>query len=287
MTATAPAVNAKDFLDATLRFNHPEKAPGLVRMGATVADLEAIVARSLQLSVEMLRQQRARLDAQMTAGALELLARDDVVDALDNLPFERGDVIVALGDSITDDVLSWAKQLAVLVERRRPELQLRVIDAGQSGDTTSDVIARLDIVRDLQPDWVLQLLGTNDARRHGSPDRQVFAAAESARNFETIRSILTTDRATRLVRMASPPILAERANSWPLFVQEGISWRNDEVRAVGEQLIEADAATIDLHAAMVEQASDLLGDDGVHPNLRGQQAILVEVLLALAKIARD
>src|SRR3954447_16370348 len=62
--------------------------------------------------------------------------------------------VLAIGDSITDDLGSWAEILGV-------------INGGLSGDTTAGARVRLTRLLESSPEVAIVLLGTNDARRHG------------------------------------------------------------------------------------------------------------------------
>jgi lysophospholipase L1-like esterase len=268
--------------DITLRFHHPEKSSELTRLHATEADLAPLVARELGISVGELARLRRRLADSAEVGALEVAAQPGFVDAVRALPFDEGDTVVILGDSVSDDALSWANQLATVVGAVIPERAVRIVNGGRSGDTTAAVIDRLDSVIELRPEWVLQLLGTNDARRHGLGRHQVFAPAETARNFATIAAMLQETCDPRLVRMTPPPLLPRRIDDWSPFTMQRLSWRDEDVRRIGLDLLQVDPTAIDLYSAMIDDAESLIGEDGLHPNLVGQQRILERVVQVLS-----
>lgn len=107
--------------------------------------------------------------------------------------FENGDTIVFAGDSVTDmgSVIPVAQQEADALGRSYvriidnmlaavyPELYIRIINSGISGDTSRMLLARYDRdVVSFKPDWVSICIGINDVwRQFDTPtiiDYQVF-----------------------------------------------------------------------------------------------------------------
>ncbi|MCU1423235.1 MAG: Alpha/beta hydrolase fold-3 domain protein [Microbacteriaceae bacterium] len=278
--ARSTGLAAQRDLEITLRFHHAEKSSELARLHATEADVAPIVARELGLTLPELAAERRALELLAASAALEVLARPGIAELVRDLPFRTGATIVVIGDSLSDDVLSWANQLSTLLATALPERRLRVVNAGRSGDTTAEVIARLDAVVAERPAWVLQLLGTNDARRHGLAAHAVFTAEQTAHNFETIRDILRTETQAMVVRMTPPAIDVDRISTWEPFTAQHISWRPEDVRRIGDELLAADPTTIDLGHAL--DAADALGPDGLHASLAGHQAILETLVRRLS-----
>jgi acyl-CoA thioesterase-1 len=82
--------------------------------------------------------------------ARALLAEPGVPDVVAAFPVPAGGTLVALGDSITDDLVSWAEIARHRLTTVRPG-QVTVINAGISGDTTFDALARLCGIVELRP----------------------------------------------------------------------------------------------------------------------------------------
>src|SRR5690349_17572413 len=77
--------------------------------------------------------------------------------------FAPGDRVLFLGDSITASEEGYVDILAQALGRTRPDLDLRLLNAGREGDTTRSAAARLAAdVLDHGPDWVVISLGIND-----------------------------------------------------------------------------------------------------------------------------
>lgn len=94
------------------------------------------------LETDVYEQIRAGFAVRAREAARELLENFDFRERVDRLPFEAGATVVGLGDSITDDLQSWFEILRHLVEERCPREDIRFVNAGISGDNTSDIIGR-------------------------------------------------------------------------------------------------------------------------------------------------
>lgn len=213
----------------------------------------------------------ARCLVEETAAAL--LREADITGAVRRLPLSSQDVVVALGDSITHDGCSWAEILRVVLARTSGAT---VVNAGVSGDTTSQAIARTGVVAGHRPTWVIQLLGTNDARRHGRlAQARTVSLGETIRNCARLGRIVTQDLRARLLRLTPPPVLEARAVAWTPLADAQISWRAADVAAIARELVVFDPGTVDLHGALRDdRLGAWLHPDGVHPTFLGQQQIL-------------
>ena len=85
---------------------------------------------------------RDRFDALTRSAAEQLLADAEFAERVSRLPFRRGDRILAVGDSITDDRQSWAEILGHVLTTARPEDELTVVNAGLSAHTTAMILRR-------------------------------------------------------------------------------------------------------------------------------------------------
>ena len=85
---------------------------------------------------------------------------------------ERTGTIVALGDSLTAGYgVKENESYPVRIEKKLREagLNLRVINAGISGETSGETLSRIDAVLDLEPDIVILEIGVNDGFRGIDP----------------------------------------------------------------------------------------------------------------------
>jgi acyl-CoA thioesterase-1 len=235
-------------LPELVRYCHPDKILGATRLPGALS--EPALAALYGTDPPTLRTLTADLDAEARAAAA----------TLDGSPFGPGSSIVALGDSITDDLGSWAEIL------RRALPHATVINAGLSGDTTSGAIARLSRLA-VRPTWALVLLGTNDARRHGDAPMLV-SHAETRRNLRIIDRALR--RRCRHVRWLTPPPIFAPVNADP-----DLHWEPADIAAKAELVRALDPSAIDLWPGF---APEHLSADGLHPSPAGQRFIAERLL---------
>jgi acyl-CoA thioesterase I len=115
----------------------------------------------------------AGFDAQAQQAAQQLLDEDSFAAQVDALPFRPGPTVLAVGDSMTDDLQSWAEILRHLLDLRRGH-GTRVVNGGLSAHTTAMVLRRWPAtLRATEPDWIVCALGGNDVTRVGpEPNNQ-------------------------------------------------------------------------------------------------------------------
>jgi lysophospholipase L1-like esterase len=172
-----------------------------------------------------------------------------------------GDRVIAFGDSLIQGVgASPGRDLVSVLSRR---LNVPIVNAGQSGDTTRAALARLDrAVLSRRPRVVLVLIGGNDILRR-VPRQEMFE------NLETIVS--------RIRARGAAVVLAS--------VEIGFFTRSDSVAY--------DALAARTSAALVP---DILGgvwgrrnlmSDGIHPNDRGYEVMADRIEPVLRDLVRD
>ncbi len=276
-----------DATQGTAQYFHPEKWPAFRRAGMSSRDLASATARLAGTDRAGLGRLQREFDAANRLHATELLGDEAVAADVARLPFRQGDVILALGDSITDDALSWAHVLPHLIDARFGPGYARVENHGVTGDKTSDVISRHDTVTATHATWVIQLLGTNDARRHGTAvSVQTTSLAETARNLRELKSLIRAELQAQHVIMTPPPVRGVDADRWDPFRLEAITWRDDDVRAIADEVRLLAPDVVDLYQAFQDDAGaqPLLLPDGVHPSPAGQDLILRTLLRRLAAL---
>jgi lysophospholipase L1-like esterase len=167
-------------------------------------------------------------------------------------------VLALVGDSLTQGG-DWEAWL--------PGEDVR--NCGVAGDTTDDVVARLDAVIQLQPATVALLIGTNDLAWRRSVEHVV-------RNVETILVTLRKElpEARILVQSVMP-----RGQEFA-----------DQIRDINRHLWQfaptVHAAWLDLWPAMAVQSGELnpaFSDDRLHLNEEGYRAWLNELIPGLER----
>ncbi|QYJ15583.1 hypothetical protein Rxycam_01407 [Rubrobacter xylanophilus DSM 9941] len=258
-------------IEKLVQFTHLEKLYGYLP-GMD----EALMARLFGLDPEEYREVRSRFDANARGAARELLEEPGFAESVDRLPFREGDTVVGVGDSITDDLQSWLEIVRHLLQERRPEDGIRVINRGLSAHTTAMVLRRFiaDVVS-LKPDWIVCLLGGNDATRIGpEPNKPQVSIEETAENLEAIRRIAREQTGADWVWITPPTYDEERASSLPPFEMGQSVFRNDDIVAIGDYIREQGDTVVDIQEVFgIPADPELQGPDGVHPSLAGQKAI--------------
>lgn len=269
------------------RFFHWEKMPAFRRMGLTAEDLLHLNARMADTDIARMARLSAHIRVVLDASAAELLEDPEFERQLAQLPFRDEDVVVALGDSITDDGLSWAYLLDATL--RQAGRTVRVANHGITGHTTSEAITRMDLVAAEKPTWVLQMLGTNDARLHGhTAVIPAVSLDETARNIKAIAGLLSSETDAHLVVITPPPVSDVAVSAWEPFASAGLTWRDSDVEATSEVIVDvATGPIINLRAALGAAGGEgLLLPDGVHPTTEGQKRLVRAIVAELSAGSR-
>ena len=257
-------------LDFLIQFIHPEKSlasmPGI---GATE------FAALFELSSEEYRDLRAAFTNRARQAAEELLADADFATRVDRLPFTSGSTVVGLGDSITDDLQSWLEILRYLLDLRRPQDNIHIANAGISGDTTAQMISRFLAVVLEEPDWIICMAGTNDARQHGqTPSKILVSLEETAKNLDMLRNFSTTQTSAQWLWLTPATVIPEQISAHWLIGEGQMMWSNDDLAAIADLMCQRPEPAVDLQPLFGLPADPgLLLDDGLHPNIAGQKII--------------
>lgn len=272
-------------LQFMLQFVHPEKTladmPGL----EDPEQQSLLLAKIFNISPEMYRAQKQGFADSAWQAARELLNNANFNERFRQLPFSSGEKIVGLGDSITDDYQSWIEVLRCLLTQGSPEKELAVVNAGISGDTTTQVIARFLAVINENPDWIICMIGTNDARRHGlEPSKTLVSLDETVRNLDALRHFALTQTQAKWVWMTPASVIETLIPQHWHLGQNQLSWKNEDLSAIADAIRQRPEPVVDLQAVFgTPPDPGLLLPDGLHPSIEGQKAIvraLVEKLSA-------
>lgn len=173
-------------------------------------------------------------------------------------------VILALGDSLTEGLGVPENQNypAILQQQLRAQGHddIRVVNAGLSGETSSGLLNRLNWVMQLDPDVTLLNIGANDAMRGLDLDM----------TEDNIRQIVKT-----LQQHDSDVILAGM-EIYDNLGREYVSGFKDMYRRVANDL---DLTFIPFFLAGVAGQPNLNQQDGIHPNHEGYQVIVEDNVL--------
>lgn len=233
---------------------------------------------------------RTRFRENAKEAAIELLEDEDVREWLDELPFEKDDTIVALGDSITDDLQGWFNVFGHVLEIGIEDADFTFINSGVSYDTTSDALKRLN--RDVlvhEPDWVIVALGTFDAQRlNVAPDRPLVSLADYWENTNTIEANVAEVTDNPLIWITPPPVITEMLQQIRLF---DFNIFEADLSNIREILSGKKGYIVDpMGTRMGSDGSDDDGpeawnylSDGLHPSLSGHLNTVKELIRFLAR----
>lgn len=258
-------------IENLVRFTHLEKLYGYLP-GMD----EALMARLFGLDETAYRSVKDDFDTNAREAARDLLGDPTFAERVDRLPFRPEETVFGVGDSFTDDLQSWLEILRHLLEERRPQDEIRMVNAGLSAHTTAMVLRRfVPSVAAQRPDWIVCFLGGNDATRIGTePNKTQVGVEETIKNLEAMRRIAATQTEANWVWITPPTFDEERANAFPPFQMGQSQWRNEDIVAIADHIRKQPEPVVDVQAVFgLPAAQDLQGPDGVHPSLAGQKAI--------------
>ncbi|MGD8428442.1 MAG: GDSL-type esterase/lipase family protein [Balneolaceae bacterium] len=263
-----------------------------------IKNIDAL-AGLLGLETNDLKKLRDRFKSNAKQAAIELLEEGDVADWIEELPFESGDTIVALGDSITDDLQGWFDIFQNVLEIGLEDPGLTFVNSGVSYDTSTDALKRLNRdVMDHNPDWVIVALGTFDAQRlHVAPDRTLVSLADYWENLNTIETVVGEVTDNPLIWITPPPVITEmlqqiRLFNFDLFEEDLSSYREILsgkkgyiVDPLGSRMNEDTGIENEAESANEGPAAWNYLSDGLHPSLSGHTNTVKELIrfIALSK----
>jgi lysophospholipase L1-like esterase len=192
--------------------------------------------------------------------------------------------VVALGDSLTADPLSWAQILGHAFRVLGPRNATSIVNLGVGGDTTVHLVSRFADVIAARPDVVIAMAGTNDARRHGrSACRMLVPDRETRRNLELLRTLTGEETGAPIWLVTPPPVLEERIRVAPALVKERVSWVASDVERKAALVRRLGGQIIDSRVPLTPPLTRLLRADGLHLTLEGQERLARWVVECLAR----
>jgi acyl-CoA thioesterase-1 len=270
-------------IEAAVQYHHPEKT--LAGLPARPEASDELLAPFFGTGARTYKEIKAVFAERARRCARELLQDARFAELVDRLPFEPRTTVLGLGDSITDDYQSWLEILRHLLVERRPDDEIRVVNAGISGDTTSRLLGRFLVVLDEDPAWILLLIGTNDVPFVREPlTKSLVSREETAKNLHTLRDLAETRSNARLALMTPPPAIEDRITEETPLAEP--VWHNADLADVARLIREVagEDPLIDLWEVFGTPADpELLLPDGLHPSLVGQKAIAAALVDRLGR----
>lgn len=205
--------------------------------------------------------------------------------------------IVALGDSTTNCVrkagvteeTAWRSLLAADLAKRlkRP---VEVVNAGVDADIAPLALKRLQHdVLDRKPDWVVVMLGTNDAGFFRPPNGVADTPRVPIGEFEkAMREIVQQIRkaGAGVLLCTSLPMSGHYGlRNLPAYKENGLNYLVKKYAEVTRRLArELGLPLAEVHEAFEKHGQrDALIPDGIHPNAEGQRLIADTILPVLER----
>lgn len=229
---------------------------------------------------------RDRFKTNAKEAAVELLKDEEVEDWLGDLPFDKEDTIVALGDSITDDLQGWFSIFQHVLEITVAGADFTFVNAGVSYNTSTDALKRLN--RDVlahEPDWVIVALGTFDAQKlHVEPTRPLVSLADYWENTKTIEEAVKEITDNPLIWITPPPVITEMLQKIRLF---DFDIFEEDLQNIREILTGKQGYIVDPLGKRMSEDDEVEAwnylSDGLHPSLSGHVNSVKELLRHLTQ----
>jgi lysophospholipase L1-like esterase len=210
-------------------------------------------------------------DNAVRAAALRLVGSPRMSGPLEALAARSLRTIVALGDSLTADRRSWAEILRQALHLIRAG---ELVNLGVPGDTTVHLIGRFADVAACDPDLLVVMVGTNDARRHGAAAaRMLVPDRETESNLILLNTLAREQTDARVVFITPPPIIERKIERAPELRREPVSWLEADVDRKAAIAAALDAEVVDSRVALQPPLDRLLLADGLHLSLRGHERL--------------
>lgn len=240
----------------------------------------------LGLPVDIYATELGRMQKEAFEAAHELLADPAVASMVDRLPLRKGAKVVAFGDSLTSDPQSWAVVLREMLARRRGTDGISLTISAVAAETTTQGLVRIANVINSQPDWILFLFGTNDARTQGPrPTKTLVHHEETARNIAELRQRVSAETTANCVWITPPAVNEAQVAAHRGLARFGVRFRNEDLARVAKILREGDGPVIDAFSTLGSPPPcDLLMDDGLHFTVAGQKRMAFEVIRGWSKL---
>jgi lysophospholipase L1-like esterase len=261
-----------------LKVIQPERTLASLPGGASLG--QEAHAALLGLPVEIYAAELGRMQQEASEAAGALLADQAVASMVDRLPLRKGDKVVVFGDSLTSEPQSWAVILREMLAMRRDSDGISLTVSAIAAETTTHALVRAGQIANFRPDWILFLLGTNDARTQGThPTKTLVHHEETARNIAELRQRVSKETTAKCVWITPTAVNEAQVAAHGGLARFGVRYRNEDLERVAWIVRDGDGPVIDAFSSLGNPPpSDLLMGDGLHFTLPGQKRMALEVI---------
>jgi lysophospholipase L1-like esterase len=243
-----------------------------------IGNTEAVAALT-GLSEDEFLKLRQQFSDNARKAATELLEDEEVNEWLDDLPFKGDETIVALGDSMTDDLQGWFSILQHTLDIAVPGADFTFINSGVSYNTSTDALKRLN--RDVlahEPDWVIVALGTFDMQRlRIAPERTLVSLTDFWENINDIENGVIEETTNPVIWITPPPVITEMLQQIRLF---NFDLFEEDLKKVREVLVGKKGYIVDpMGTRMGDEEPEAWNylSDGLHPSISGHVNTVKEI----------
>lgn len=275
-------MNMRQQLEYMVQFFHPEKRYGFLRGGNSQNAHAALFG----LRESFYQQLKQPFFNRAQAIAEKMCLQEEYYKNINAISLPHKGIIVALGDSLTDDLQSWFEILRRSFEIVRPDDEIKFINMAVSGDTTTQMLGSVVNAATAKADLYICLTGINDARVQGGKNyKPCTSLQEVAKNIDSLMSFASNETNAKWLWIAPPGVLEERIENHEFFKPIRAFWSDKYVSKVADLILERAQHKIDLRPTFsIKKQPDLFDSDGLHWSIDGQQLTATTVASYLANI---
>lgn len=174
--------------------------------------------------------------------------------------------LLLFGDSLT---VRYAPVFEQIFRAKMPEIELHLINAGVSGETSRDALRRLPELLTAKPNIVAICFGMND---YGKPDPEKGTIEDFRANLATLVQSFQ-DIGARVLLLTTNPVNGEIGNT----ANRKLAEFNDAIRIIAGEF---KVRLVDIHKAWIGAFRPIRKglEDIIHPNLVGRRLYAQELL---------
>lgn len=272
----------KEHLEILVRYFHPQRKYPFLRGAFS----QAAHASLFGIREQLFSRIHESLILNMQESVDKKLEDATFADKIKQLDFPKGSKIVALGDSLTDDLLSWFEMLRYAVNKVRPEDDIEFVNYATTGDTSSQLLQ--SVVEAHQLENVAQifcLIGTNDSRCFGEGvEKTNVSLNEFIDNISTVTEYSKRKSATNWMWLLPVKVDVARIAADPFLQNLELSWQNPQIEDIQSYLREREEASIELQALVTDETFH--ERDGLHWTLKAHAYVFERVIEELTTAKR-
>jgi acyl-CoA thioesterase I len=196
--------------------------------------------------------------------------------------------LMTVGDSITTYRRGYAPILKAMLELHQPERQLRFLNVGQSGYTsTHGKELTFTQLLSQKPDLVTIEFGANDSKHFGGPSQpSLVSQGEYRENVDAMVRGFQSHTKAQIVLLSPTPVIESVVNSSLAYQSVYMTWDNADIRGFGavlQDIAQKRGLTfVDLYSIFGDTPNPTLYlEDGLHPSPAGHELMLSRLLMAL------